>query len=94
MTKGVASTRGGSAGGGGSSAVSSPVVTVTLSGTIDGVNTSFTLSSTPANGILYLSLGHQEQVEGTDFTRSGNTITYSIAPDVSLSGQPHRAIIY
>lgn len=70
------------------------VMSVLINGTIDGVNTVFTLASTPANGILYISIGRQEQVEGTDFTRSGDTITYTTAPDISLSGYPHRAIIY
>lgn len=84
--------------GGGFSAVQVPgassVVSVAVTGTIDGANDTFTLSSAPSNGLLYLSLGRQEQVEGTDFTRSGSTITYTTPPAVELAAEPHRAIIY
>lgn len=64
----------------------------TPTGTIDGVNTSFTLSAVPIANSLYLELARQPQVGGgVDYTLSGSTITYVIAPDASLSGQPHRA---
>lgn len=65
---------------------------VNVSGTINGSNVTFTISPTPfdANS-LQLSLARQPQIQGIDYTISGATITYVIAPDASLSGQPHKA---
>ena len=61
-----------------------------VSGTIDGINTIFTIPVAPTSDIL-LWLARQPQMKTTDFTLSGSTITYSVAPDASLSGQPHVA---
>lgn len=67
---------------------------VDVSGAINGSNTTFTIPSTPTTGILVLHLGRQIQVENTDFTLSGTTITYTVAPPAVLSGEPHKAILY
>lgn len=61
-------------------------------GLINGSNTIFTLSQTPAGNSLVLTLDRQPQILGVDYTISGNTITYLAAPDASLSGTPHNAI--
>lgn len=61
-------------------------------GLINGSNTIFTLSQTPAGNSLILTLDRQPQILGVDYTISGNTITYLAAPDASLSGTPHNAI--
>lgn len=67
---------------------------VTVSGTINGSNTVFTLngSITPydANS-LQLSLARQPQIQGIDYTFSGTTITYVTPPPAELAGQPHYA---
>ena len=52
-------------------------------GTINGVNTSFTLSPAPAssaNVSCYLNGLQQQQGAGNDYTISGSTITYLTAP--------------
>lgn len=61
-------------------------------GTIDGVNTIFTLADAPTTNSLVLTLDRQPQILGVDYTISGNTITYLSAPDISLAGTPHNAI--
>ncbi len=48
-------------------------------GTVDGINTRFMLSETPAPGSLTLFL-NIDQCEGTDFTISGNVVTFAVAP--------------
>jgi hypothetical protein len=67
---------------------------VTVSGTINGINTVFTLNGSispyDANS-LQLSLARQPQIQGIDYTLSGVTITYTTPPDKSLAGQPHYA---
>ena len=67
---------------------------VTVNGTIDGVNTVFTLNGaiTPfdANS-LQVSLARQPQLQGIDFTFTGITITYTTPPSAGLAGQPHIA---
>lgn len=65
---------------------------VTVSGTINGVNPTFTIPTAP-NGDIILFLARQMQVLTTDYTISGTTITYVIPPDLSLNGQPHVAYI-
>lgn len=61
----------------------------TVSGTIDGVNRSFTVpNSISANGAIALFLAGAPYQQGVDYTYSGTTITMTIAPDASLSGQP------
>jgi hypothetical protein len=71
-----------------------PTRLVTVNGTIDGSNVTFTLNGaiTPfdANS-MHLRLARQEQEQGIDYTLSGTTITYITPPPASLSGQPHVA---
>lgn len=63
-----------------------------VSGTINGSNVTFTLTSTPTvPASLILTLNRQIQIQDTDYTLSGNTITYTTAPDALYSGLPHRA---
>lgn len=64
----------------------------TPTGSINGINTIFTLSQTPAANSLVLTLARQPQILGVDYTITGNTITYTSPPDASLSGEPHNAI--
>lgn len=67
---------------------------VTVNGTIDGINTVFTLNGSIAPydaNSLQLSLGRQPQIQGIDYEFSGTTITYTSAPPAGLSGQPHIA---
>jgi hypothetical protein len=67
---------------------------VDVDGTIDGVNTTFTLhgSITPfdANSVQ-ISLARQPQLQGLDYEISGTTISYITPPDASLEGEPHIA---
>lgn len=56
-------------------------------GTINSTNKAFTLSKTPAGPIL-LFLNGVEQLDGTDYTLSGSTITYAAAP---VTGDWHKA---
>ena len=57
------------------------------SGAINGTNTTFTLTTTPTTPLL-LFLNGNLQLAGTDYTRSGSTITYTTAP---ASGDWHLA---
>lgn len=58
-------------------------------GTIDGVNRVFTVSNTITTA-LALWLANSIYQPGLDFTVTGaKQITYTIAPDASLAGQPH-----
>lgn len=60
----------------------------TVSGTIDGVNKTFTVTHTIVGAItLFLSNSMYQNI--VDYTFTGTTITYVTAPDASLSGQPH-----
>lgn len=52
----------------------------TPSGTIDGVNTVFTLSKDPAKGSLKVYRGGGRQRVTEDYTLSGRTITFTIPP--------------
>lgn len=63
----------------------------TPTGDFDGSNAVFSLSETPILHSLALSLARQPQIEGVDFTLSGNIITFSAPPDASLSGEPFQA---
>lgn len=56
-----------------------------VGGTINSVNKTFTLAHSPTSA-LFLWLGHQLQIYGVDYTIVGSTITYTTAPDTSLSG--------
>ena len=61
----------------------------TLSGTINGVNKIFTTVN-PISSALAGYLANSVYQPGVDFTVTGaNQITYTTAPDISLSGQPH-----
>jgi hypothetical protein len=67
---------------------------VTVNGTINSVNTVFTLNGaiTPFDpNSMDLKLARQPQEQGIDYTLSGTTITYVVPPDISLAGQPHTA---
>jgi hypothetical protein len=68
-------------GGGGSNLASHPV-----SGSIDGVNVTFTLAGFPP-GILLLYLDglFQNQSAGGDYTLSGQTITFNVAPTIGAT---------
>lgn len=67
---------------------------VTVNGTIDGVNTVFTLNGSIAPfdaNSLQVSLARQPQLQSIDYTFSGTTITYTTPPTAGLAGQPHVA---
>jgi hypothetical protein len=65
---------------------------VNVSGSINGSNTTFTISPTPFDtNSVQLYLNYQPQMQGIDYTISGGTITYVIPPSASLSGLPHVA---
>lgn len=55
----------------------------TPSGTVDGANADFTLTSTPIAGSLKVYVGGSRQRETEDYTLSGNTITFIIAPETN-----------
>lgn len=54
----------------------------TPTGTIDGSNTTFTLNYTPINGSIKVFRGGARQTVTEDYTISGTTITFLIAPQV------------
>ena len=60
---------------------------VTVSGNIDGVNTVFTLSATPATpSALLLTLSGAVLIQGNDYILNGNTINMAYAPTTGGSG--------
>jgi len=64
----------------------------TPSGTIDGVNATFTLSKTPnPTASLTLTLNGQVLIQGSDYTLSGDTITMTTIP---LTGMELKAPFY
>lgn len=67
-----------------------------VSGTINGSNVTFTIATAVTSDFL-LFLARQPQMKTTDFTYVAGagitTITYTSAPDASLSGQPHVAFV-
>lgn len=65
-------------GGGGGSA--NTVYGETPSGTIDGVNDTFTLVTTPITAKLRIYLNGQRLTDGIDFTFTGSTITMTTIP--------------
>lgn len=72
---------------GGSGSVT--VYNSTITGTINGSNTVFTSANTiAANGAISLFLAGMPYQAGVDYTYSGTTITFTTAPDASLTGQP------
>lgn len=61
----------------------------TPAGTINKTNKEFTLAQTPSPAAsLVLIRGRAVMVQGTDYTLSGLTITYTVAPPI---GTIHRA---
>jgi hypothetical protein len=68
---------------------------IDLLGDVDGVNDTFTLPAPPANGVLNVSLARQIQFEGLDYDYDDNvTLTFTTPPDVSLAGEPFKALLY
>ena len=55
---------------------------ITPTGTIDGANKVFTLSKTPETGSLKVYRGGARQRVTEDYTFSGKTITFTLAPQV------------
>lgn len=68
----------------------------TVTGTINSSNVTFTIPVAVKSDFL-LVLNRQPQAQGTDYTylagASTTTITYTSAPDSSLSGTPHQAFV-
>lgn len=63
----------------------------TPSGTINGSNTNFTLAGTPTTGSLMLFLNGAFLTQGVDYTVSGSTITFAVAPVAGLAGTAFKA---
>lgn len=64
-------------------------------GLVNGSNKVFTLSHTPSPAsAVQLQIGRQPQIQGTDYTISGTTITYVTAPDVSLAGTHYATYFF
>ena len=60
----------------------------TPTGTVNGINVSFTVAGTPiANSLKLFLNGQLQYAGGTDYTLSSSTITYASAP---LTGSTHR----
>lgn len=55
------------------------------SGTLNGVNTVFTLSQTPFNAEVIVTLNGLKQKKTVDYSISGLTITFVVAPDTDIS---------
>lgn len=80
ITFGASASGGG--GGGGDLSLSDFVTGETPSGTVNGINVTFTTAFTPAGNFhLWVDGLLQKEGGGNDFTRSGPTITFVIAPD-------------
>jgi len=64
----------------------------TPSGTIDGVNDTFTLANAPSPAAsLILVLNGQVLTQGVEYTLSSLTITFTTPPDAAYSGLPFKA---
>lgn len=64
----------------------------TPSGTINGSNAVFTLAHSPSpTSSLEIFLNGQFFTQGSDYTLSGATITFSSAPPAFFSGKPFVA---
>jgi len=61
----------------------------TVSGTINGSNKVFTISSS-FSGKSFIDLNGQLLIQDTDYTVSGTTVTYTTAPASDLSGTTHK----
>lgn len=65
----------------------------TPSGTIDGVNKVFTLSSVPNDDdSVIITVNGQVQRNSIDFTSSGATVTYTLAPETGWTHHAHYNI--
>jgi len=65
---------------GGITLVTASSVDGTLTGTIDGVNTDFVLPSMPRSGSEHLYVAGARQTLTEDYTITGRTITFNLAP--------------
>lgn len=63
----------------------------TVSGTIDGANTAFTMPSA-ITGKSIIILNQTILIEDVDYTVSTTNITYTTAPPAGLSGKSHKII--
>lgn len=64
----------------------------TPTGTIDSSNVTFTLANTPNPATsLQITIQGQLQIQGSDYTLSGNTITMTTAP---VTGVELKAVFY
>lgn len=52
-----------------------------MTGSVDGTNTTFTLATIPFSAEIYLN-GLLQQAGGNDYSQSGGTITFGVAPPV------------
>lgn len=68
-------------GSGGGLTSSNFVYSETPSGTINGSNVTFTIANTPTSGTVRLYKNGQRLTLTTDYTISGTTITYAVAPN-------------
>lgn len=82
--------------GGGSSSSASVGTNYDVSGTIDGMNDTFTIP-VAVSGDFTLFLARQPQAPTVDYSyvvgASTTTITYVVPPDASLSSEPHWAFV-
>lgn len=74
------STTGGSGGGGGGGGTGNRIVGELPGGALDNVNTTFTLANGPVVGTLALYQNGSRLKSPTDYTISGLTITFAVAP--------------
>lgn len=71
-------------------ATSTQPISEVPTGTVNGSNVTFTLTGVPADSDdLIVSVNGQVQRNGTDFTLSGNTITYTTAPETGWTHFAH-----
>lgn len=70
------------------------IVKETPAGLIDGINTTYTLSAAPAStsAILNFSINGQELYAPSDYTLSGQTLTFGTPLDISLAGLPFQIV--
>ena len=71
-----------------------PELTIqTVSGTINGSNTIFTIPEA-FSGKSWLILNQTILIEDVHYTVSGTTITYFSAPPAGMSGKPHKIFCF
>lgn len=62
----------------------------TPSGTVNGTNVTFTLSNTPASALsVIVTLNGVVQVQGSDYSLAGVTITFATAPSLVQTVYAH-----